>query len=319
MKKIVKILMLCVLVVSFNSCTEGDNVIDEVLQFETGAILRTLSINSNTLNSGDPAANFSVTVEEQDAEDGGLFKAVHLYATLRDLTTDNGTSVADDKLITTVDASTFTTGNVGLPQGTISATYNETIAGLGLGANDVTGGDIFVYVLKLELTDGRIFSDLEAGSSVTGGFFSAPHRYNALILCAPEPGVYTVDMHDSFGDGWQTDAGSGGSGITVTIDGVVAAEVGMCSPYGGSNIGTFMDPALGLCTGPASTSFYDATATVTIPIGSLEATWDFPADAYGEIFFEVYGPLDALIPLFASGGPGDTAGGLLPVALCAAM
>ena len=318
MKKIVKILMSCVLVVSFNSCADGDNVIDEVLQFETGAILRTIEVLSNTLNSGDDSTSFGVTVEEQDAEDGGLFKAVHLYATLRDLTPDNGDTVLEDILVKTIEASAFTTGPVGLPRGTIVATYGETAAAMGLNNDNVTGGDIIVYVLKLELTDGRVFDDLTAGSSVTGGFFNAPHRYNALVLCAPEPGVYTVDMHDSFGDGWQTDTGSGGAGIQITIDGVVEAEVGMCSPYGGSNLGTFLDPALGLCTGPASTSFFDASTTVTIPIGALEATWNFAGDRYSEIFFEIYGPLDAMTPIFASGGPGDTAGGLLPVALCAA-
>ncbi len=312
MKKIIKVLMSCALVVSFSSCSDSDNVIDEVLDYETGAILRTIEIVSNTLNSGDPSTNFTVSIEEQDGEDGGLLKAVHVYGTLRDLTTDNGNTVAEDILIKSYEASVFTTGPVGLPRTTVSATWGETAAAMGLNNGNSTGGDIIVFVLKLELTDGRIFDDATQGGSVTGGFFNAPHRYNALLLCAPEPGDYTVDMHDSYGDGWQTTTGSGGAGITVTVDGSVFAEVGICSPYGGSNVGTFLDESLGGCT---PNDGYDGSAVVTIPVGALEATWDFPGDRYGEIFFEVYGPNDAL--LFASGGPGDTAGGLLPVALCA--
>jgi len=311
MKKIIKVLMSCALVVSFNSCSDSNNVIDEVLQYETGAILRTIEITSNTLNSGDASTNFSVTIEEQDEADGGLLKAVHLYGTLKDLTPDNGSTVAADILIKTYDASEFTTGPVGLPRATLSATWGETSAAMGLNLDNSTGGDIIVYVLKLELTDGRIYDDATQGGSVTGGFFNAPHRYNALLLCAPEPGTYRVEMHDSYGDGWQTTTGSGGAGIAVTIDGAVT-EIGLCSPYGGSNVGTFLDESLGNCT---PNNGYDGTAFVTIPVGALEATWDFPGDRYGEIFFEVYGPNDE--ELFLSGGPGDTAGGLLPVALCA--
>ena len=310
MKKIVKILMSLMLVVSFNSCSEGDNVIDEVLVIESGAVLRTIEILSNTLNSSDNSTEFSVTVEEQDYEDGGLFKAVHIHATLKDLTPGNGTTVSDDVLVKTIDASAFTTGPVGLPRGTVSATYGETVAASGLSAADIEPGDLFVFVLKLELTDGRVFDDTNAGGSVTGGFFNSPFKYNALILCSPEPGDYTVDMHDSYGDGWQTDNGSGGNGIQVTVDGNVL-QVGMCSPYGGG-AGTFLEEGAG--TGCVVGDYYDASDTVTIPVGAQEATWWFPGDAYGEISFEVYAPDSSLL---FTGAQGATAGGLLPITLCA--
>lgn len=314
MKNIFKVLMSLLVVASFNSCKNSSNVIDDVLEYGTGAVLRTISVNSNTLNSGDPSTEFSVTVEEQDGEDGGLFKAVHIYGTLRDLSPDNGNTVASDILIKTIDAADFTMGPVGLPRGTVSATYGETAAAMGLNNSNATGGDIIVYVLKLELTDGRVFDDTNAGGSITGGFFASPFRYNALLLCAPEPGDYVVDMHDSYGDGWQTNTGSGGDGIRLTLDGTTVIEIGMCSPYGGSNIGTFLESGAG--TGCTENNGYDASATVTIPPGTLEATWNFPGDAYGEISFEVYGPLDAVNPIFVA-AQGETSAGLLPIALCA--
>jgi hypothetical protein len=307
MKKIVKILMSLMLVVSFNSCSDGDNVIDEVLVIESGAVLRTLEVISNTLNSSDNSTEFSVSVEEQDNEDGGLMKSVHVYATLKDLTPGNGTTVSDDVLVKTFDASHFTTGPVGLPRGIVGATFGETMAASGLAASDIEPGDLFVFVLKLELTDGRVFDDTNAGGSITGGFFNSPFKYNALILCSPEPGDYLVDMHDSFGDGWQTDDGNGGSGLQVTVDGTII-EVGMCSPYGAA-AGTFTggtDCVVG--------DYYDASDTITIPVGAQEATWWFPGDQYGEISFEVYAPDSTL--LFA-GAQGATAGGLLPITLCA--
>jgi len=48
--------------------------------------------------------------------------------------------------------------------------------------------------------------------------------------CQPVPGIYTIEMIDSYGDGWQTNGGNGGNGIQVTLDGEVI-EVGMCSPH----------------------------------------------------------------------------------------
>ena len=89
-------------------------------------------------------------------------------------------------------------------------------------------------------------------------------------------------------------------------------EVGMCSPYGGSNVGTFLESGAG--TGCTENDGSNATATVTVPVGTTGANWNFPGDNYGEIFFEVYAPDGSL--LFASGGPGDAVAGLLPVTFC---
>ena len=314
MKNILKVLSVLLIAVSLTGCDKDpDNVVYEVLEFETGAILRTLSVDNALLNSSDPSTAFVVTVEEQDEQDGGLLESVDIYVSLRDLTPENGTAVSDDKLVTSFDASAFSTSPVGLPMATLSATYGEAFAALGLPASDISPGDIFTMELRLNLTDGRTFGSDSAGSSVTGGFFSSPFAYNALIICSPEPGDYRVDMFDSFGDGWQTDTGSGGSGIKVDIDGTIVT-VGMCSPYGGSNIGTDMDPANGVCTGPASLSFYEATATVTVGVGTESATWSFPGDQYGEIAFDIYAPDDSLV---LSVGTGEGVAGLLPVTVCA--
>ena len=61
MKNIFKILICSLLMVSF-SCVDSDNTIDNVLDYETGAILRTISIESQLLNASDPNSLFSVTI-----------------------------------------------------------------------------------------------------------------------------------------------------------------------------------------------------------------------------------------------------------------
>ena len=320
MKNIFKILSVVAIVIAFNSCKDSSNTVDDVLNYETGAILRTISVDNAVLNSSDPDSPFIVQVEEQDEQDGGLFASVEVYARISDLTPDNGTTPSVNTFVKSIPASEFAIGPVGLPRGTVSATFGEMSAAMGLSPGDFFPGDVYIIELRVVLTDGRTFGADSAGASVTGGFFSSPFAYNALLTCTPSPGDYVVDMHDSFGDGWQTDAGNGGSGITVDItlaDGsTIVEEVGMCSPYGADNVGTFLDgnAATVLCSGPASTSFFDATATVTVPVGASGANWSFPGDQYGEIFFEVYAPDGSL--LFASGDPGSAAQGLLPITFC---
>lgn len=313
MRNIFKILAALLIVFSFNSCEKSNNTIDEVFQFTTGAVLRTISVNSNLLNSSEPTSQFSVSIEEQDEQDGALLESMDIYVRLRDLSVGNGTTPPTESLVKTYDASEFTIGPVGLPRITATCTFGEATAAMGFSSDDYAPGDIYEMELRVNLTDGRTYGASSAAGIITGGFFASPFRYNALIICSPEPGGYLVDMHDSYGDGWQTTTGSGGAGIHVDIDGDITV-VGMCSPYGGSNIGTEMDPALGLCT-PSTDGGYNASAVVNVPVGTGSATWNFPGDQYGEIFFEVYAPDSSLV--FASGGPGDQGPGLLPITVCA--
>jgi len=308
MKNTFRILFSLFIVAAITSCAEEEGTIYDVLDYETGAILRTISVDNALYNSSDASTAFVVTVEEQDEEDGGLLESVDIYVSLRDLT--GGTTVAVDKFVKSYDASVFTTSPVGLPMATLSATYGESFAALGVGPGGVEPGDLFVMELRLNLTDGRTFGKSSAAGIITGGFFSSPFSYNALITCSPQAGDYSVEMFDSYGDGWQTDSGSGGSGIAVDIDGTIV-EVGLCSPYGGA-AGTFLESGAG--TGCTENNGYEGTGTVNIPVGTSSATWSFPGDAYGEISFSVFGPGGEELYVGAQGATGP---GLLPITLCA--
>jgi hypothetical protein len=123
------------------------------------------------------------------------------------------------------------------------------------------------------------------------------------IFCKePVPGVYRVVMHDSFGDGWQTNDADGGDGLQVTLFDGTVLEVGMCNPY----VTSLFDCAPG--------DFSDAEDVITIPTGTLSAIWFFPGDRWGEISFEIYSPTDEL--LFASGVPGNTGAGTIEIIDC---
>ena len=166
---------------------------------------------------------------------------------------------------------------------TFSQTINELYSDVPVGGvvqsnGTLTPGDKWELSYSMTLSDGRVMA---IGSVTTITF-----------QCAPYPGVWTVAMHDSYGDGWQTNDANGGDGIQVTLDGNSdkVLEVGLDDGYEGSG-------------------------TITIPEGTIEASWNFPGDYYGEISFEIFGPDGSQV--FASGDYGDQGAGILPIILCA--
>jgi hypothetical protein len=311
MKNIFKIFLSTLLVFSFGSCEDSNTVVDQVVaDTQAGAVLRTIEVLSNTLNRSIPTTSFSVEVEEQDEEGGALLESVDIFVSIRDLTPDNGTTVKE-ALVKTIPASAFTTGPVDLPRATLSATFGEAEAAMGIDDTQHSPGDLFVFELRLNLTDGRTFGAADAAGIITGGYWASPYQYNTLLLCAPKPGEYTIDMHDSYGDGWQTDGGNGGAGIQVKLINLAGdetiVEFGMCSAYAD---GSFLDSANGTCV---PNDGFEASTSVLIPEGTAEATWNFPGDAYAEISFEVYAPNGDLL---LAVGLGEGSPGLLPVTNC---
>lgn len=273
------------------ACAEGDEVFDQIVAAEQrGAILRTINVVSDELPIGNSDSFFGVDLEVQDQQNGDLLSALEVYLSFTDNTVEGG----DDKskaevLAESVPASDFADGEFGLPRTSYSITLPEMLSALALPDADVDGSDVFSIRFELVLTDGRTFSNDDNSGTITGSYFSSPFLYSATVVCPPKPptpGVWLVNMTDSFGDGWQTDDGSGGSGITVTLNDGTVLEVGLCSPYGGA-AGTFLESGNGLCTENDGSS---GTGTITIPAGTESADWFFPGDAYGEIGFEIVTP-----------------------------
>ncbi len=302
MRNIFKFLFASLLVVS---CVDSENTIDTVLDYETGAILRTISVNNAVLNSSDPNSTFSVTVEEQDEADGALFAQVNVYVQLKDLTADNGDSSVDFTYVRSMPASEFTTGPVGLPRGTVELAFGDAASAMGVGPDDYTPGDVFVVGLEVELTDGRTYDWTSAAGIITGGFFASPFKYNALLTCSPMPGTYVVDMYYSYGDGWQTGSYESGGALSVDIDGTVV-DVAMCSQWG-----TYTYDCVSTADG------YYAQGTVEIPVGTESATWNWFGDVYGEIAMTITAPNGVVAFDTYSVGYGAVPPGLLPVAVCA--
>jgi hypothetical protein len=285
----------------FTACQEGDNPIDFINENETrGAVLRTIEVFSPELPIGDPDGFFGLEAEMQTQEDGNNVDFVEVYVAFNDNT--GGTDTKEETLHETIDPSQFFIGEFGYPRFRSEVTLGAMQATLGLNDSQVRGGDQFRIRYEIVLDDGRRYSFADNTGTLTGSFFSSPFLYTADIVCppiGPLPGVYTIEMQDSFGDGWQTDDGNGGSGLTLTLSTGEVFEVGLCSPYSGA-AGTFLGGSD--CTGAGDSS---GTATITVPAGVESAEWFFPGDFYGEISFQIIHPTGAVI---ADVGTGADAG-----------
>ena len=246
-----------------SSCDDdGGKVIDEVFSSTTrGAVLRTLE-SHGVYDRFDTSSVFGFTFEEQDYEGGALMEKVDLCISFEDNTEDNGDSTVDEILIQTYTPEDFTEGDFGLPVASYESTLANALSLLGLEEGDFDGGDAIQYRLVLTLTDGRTFSNDDSTGTITGSFFNAPFFYGPVIKCippAPVPGEYTIDLVDSYGDGWN------GASIDIVIDGVESSF-------------TLDDGSSG-------------TETFTVPDGTTEFTLEFVSGSFdSEITYEITAP-----------------------------
>jgi hypothetical protein len=188
-----------------------------------------------------------------------------------------------------------------------SSTADPNMYELGATSISIPAGEVFgSTTLKSVVENMPIDETVTLVLNLDAGANAAPTATQLTLSlfrpapCAWLPGVYTIEMVDTYGDGWQTTSGNGGDGIQVSVDGVVQ-EVGMCTPYEDS-------PYDGCVEGPS-----EATAFITIPDGAQSVKWNFPGDWWGEIAFEIFDP-NGVSVYKVSGGEGVA--GLMPFEVC---
>ena len=284
---------------TITKCKKPDNVVYDVLDSANanqGAVLRTLERVSTVYNKFDMNSIFKVVIEEQDPEYGDLLDKVNVYVSFIDKNDDGVDNNVPEKFLAEIPKSNFTQSANDLPMTEFSSSFGDVISTLNLQNGQYSGGDIVKFRFELVLTDGRTFSEESTSSTLQQSFFNSPFAYYATIVCippAPIAGDYTVDMHDSYGDGWQ------GSKIIVEIDGNVAYELSIPDLWtvGGGNVG---DP-----------QFVNATETVTVPAGATSLVWKWHSGDYpSEATFEITGPNSGNV--IYEGGPSEPDGEFIP-------
>ncbi len=228
MKMKTTIFALCVAILTpllFNSCDEGDAVVDDVtVNVTRGAILRTVNVISNEIPLGTPDAQFAVELEVQDEENGALVNSVEVYVGFRDNTVETGATDLDKEeiLVTTLDVASFSVGEFGFPRTMYSISAPDLLSTLSLSEDDLDGGDQFTIRFELVLKDGRRFSFAQNSGTLTGSFFSSPFLYTPTVTCPVEATQFA-------GDYLITQTTAEVDGPTLSDGTVVTLEVGETS------------------------------------------------------------------------------------------
>ena len=255
-----KIIYLFVLAFIFNSCEEPDNTVNFVLDnFDKGAVIRTISTSGDYNFYNQNTSVFSVEIEEHDAENGNLMQNVEIF-----LSVDGSSEV----LYTTLQPNDFSIGPTGLPRATFQVPLSDVKSKIGF-----IGGSTVKIRLQLNLTNGKTYSEGEVTGSMTGSYFASPFVYNKIVLCnvtdgSAVPGVYTIKMQDSYGDGWQD------SRVKLTVDGEVYFFA-MPSPYAS---GVEINKTLEAYTGDDNSGY----STITIPANASDMKWEWIVGRYPE-------------------------------------
>ncbi len=180
MKNFIKYLSIA-LIMFLASCSTEEKTVDDVIDnVGRGSILRTLAVPSPTFDFNDTSSQWTVTLEEQDSEDGVLFSEVEVYV---QLLSTNGNS--EEMLVKTIPASEFSDGPFGLPRADVSLTLSSVLSTLGLQSGDFASEDQFNIRLNLKLTNGQTFTNTDVNPNISGGqFFQSPFNYRAQFFCA---------------------------------------------------------------------------------------------------------------------------------------
>lgn len=298
MKKIISLIVLSITIIS---CSDSDKVFDQIVDAETrGSTLRTIEVTENEIQYDAPTGTltgggFTAMVEVQDQENGNLLSSLDVYIGYSDNTTELGNSTigSDEVLAQSFTLADGTIGEFGLPRFSYSVTGTEMQSVLGLSGGEIAGGDNFTIRFEIVRTDGAVYSAADNSGTITGSYFSSPFEYASTLVCAPSapiPGVWTVNMEDSYGDGWQpTTADGGGPGLTITLSDGTVFEIGLCTPY---------EAVAFDCTDGTSAG----TATFTVPDGLTgPAVFRWNGDFWGEMSAEILSPGGNTVATVSSG------------------
>lgn len=152
------------------------------------------------LSEGALNEDYEVSISIDDAAEGALLETLNVYRTLRDLTIgEDGTDLSEEEAL----FETFAIADLDLEDGARVLEKAYTIAEL-LGDTvtlaDLSVGDDIQLRYEIVTADGRIITTSENGTEY---FYSiATSECVALDADGPFPGEYTLNLTDSYGDGW---------------------------------------------------------------------------------------------------------------------
>jgi hypothetical protein len=188
--RLIGILLVLILV----GCDDDEKAIEAVTEnIERGAVLRTLSLNNTNFLVGDATGVFSVSLEEQDIQDGDLMERVDIYARFIDNTPENGGSNSVEAKVRTLLPDDFADGPLGLPRTTLEIPITQLMEATSMSMGQMLCKDQFIVRLDIHLKDGRNFTEGDGSSWIIGlgSSFSSPYNYTINIVEPIEDQLFT--------------------------------------------------------------------------------------------------------------------------------
>lgn len=277
MKLYSKILVLFAALLVVSSCEDEDRLPLVVLDtVEKGAYPRLIDQTDKLFNLFDVAGStYTYNVEFVDEQGGGLVDAYVVDLVYDDNNPDNGDKSVGPIEYIRMTSDQFSKNENGYLQApTISINGSEVLAKLGLSEEDIMANDNFNFQGRVELSDGRTFSQANSSATVVGPAFRGHFNYTMPAACPSEyAGTYEYKT---------TNLWCGADDVSGTVEMV---------PQGGG-VYIFSDWAFGAyaCygggTAGGSLFFTDVCNTVSFTgfTDSFGDTWTFTSSVEGNVW-----------------------------------
>ena len=194
MKNIFKLILAALLVGTTFSCTESDALITQILDnvdTESGVVLRTVQKPQDLVSLNNPANNvilYTVEIQEGNGSTVPDFKEMRSYVDLYqdqdliDPVVDTDGNVVGERLLATFANSDFSIGPNGLPRIAVELPTQAIIDAVPANT-ELTIPSFISMRFEVEMTDGRVYTNVDLGATVTGGvYFGSSYLYKVIFL-----------------------------------------------------------------------------------------------------------------------------------------
>lgn len=273
MKLYNKLIGLFAILLVVSACEDENRLPLVVLDtVEKGAYPRLIDQTESLINLFDVAgSSYTYNVEFVDEEGGALVAAYVVDLVYDDNDASNGDNSSGPTEYVRFTSSDFTMGANGFLQApTVTISGTQALAAAGVSQDQVSAGDNFNFVGRVELTDGRVFSQANSSATVVGPAFRGHFNFTMPASC---PSDLTGTFEYSTTNLW-----CGNADVTGTVD--IVAQ--------GGGVYNFSDWAFGAydCYGGGTASgmaFTDVCLTVSYSafIDSFGDTWTFTGGISG--------------------------------------
>ena len=283
-----KLLGLCAIILFVSACQDDERLPLVVLDtVEKGAYPRLIDESDKLINLFDVAgSSYTYNIEFVDEEGGALIAAYVLDLVYDDNDPSNGDNSNGPTEFLRFTSSDFTMGANGFLQApTVTITGSQAFQAAGVTEATVSAGDNFNFVGRVELTDGRVFSQSNSSATVVGPAFRGHFNFTMPASC---PSDLTGTYEYASTNIWCGGADQSGS-VTVNARGGGVYDFsdwafGAYIPcYGGGTAGgslTFTDVCLEVSFTGFTDSFGDTwTFTSSVDGNAWNIDW---VNTYGE-------------------------------------